>query len=382
MGTVQVCPDFEVCRAVNGRCSNDPIDLAVDLCMFCGDEFCARCMVYPQGEKRPGSCRICAVRASGLRGKHDGGHRVSKRTIKKRRTELAEAAELAGGTDGFRFFDDPDSGFELSGPLTEPVVDEPKKRRLPRLRRRSSDEGAAAVSVDDETTPVDHGTAHDEAAHDETVHPVDATVGDVDALGEAVGFDEFLGDDAPAPDAAPGQRFGGMRPDDAHAADADAPTPAERQPSATELLARLREAQETGPDLSAFVDEPSEAVPAHAATPTPGPTHAPTPAAAPPMPAPAAPVASLDESPFGAPAPPPVVQPESDPWVPAASSTPTVVDTAPSAAPDLAVNPFGPGPEADGAADTDAGGNWIPPALRGMAPEAERGALPRRRSDD
>ncbi len=352
--------------------------------MYCGDEFCVRCMVYPQGEKHPGSCRPCAVRASGLRGRQDGGARVTKRAIKKRRAELAEALAERGDEDGFRFFDDPASGFELSRPLTEPAVEEEKKRRLPRFRRRKDDEPAPSDDLTGSLADITHldptssasdrveappteSALHEPALHESGAVPPEAAPVDEGAaappagapaspLGETVDFDEFLGDDAPPPDAVPDQWAFDRAVGRQDSAPPSAPNPAdERGPSATEMLARLREAQENGPNLDAFVDPASTDEPHD------------TP--------------SFDDSPFGTP-PPPVVERSADPWVPAASATRTVIADA-TDSPDLAVNPFGSSEdEADEPADTDAGGNWIPPALRGMTPETERGSLPRRRSDD
>lgn len=366
-------------------------------------------MVYPAGEKHPGACRACAVKAAGLRGK-GGGQRVSKRAIKRRRDELAAMAAELGDPDGFRFFDDPASGFDLRGPLEEAAEDAEPKRRLGRFRRRKGDAAAPA------SAPAVAGpTPQDRAAE----------VGGAD---DGVEFADFLHSPEAPVDPEPETE------------------PQERPPSATELLERLREAQVNGPDLTSYGAPPldqapepgptdvaaappdrgafavgpvrSEAAPGsparrrdadppvhhggqpaslggHGAAPDPShsafeagpfdrPAFDPGPFDSPAFDGPAFDSPAFD-SPVGAVAGPDrsAAPGEPDPWVPAMAHTETAMHAETmAAAPDLAVNPFAGSESTRESADKDDSGNWIPPALRGMTPAHAREELPRRRDGE
>ncbi|MGI9614386.1 MAG: hypothetical protein ACR2QO_15855, partial [Acidimicrobiales bacterium] len=93
------------CRKVtmNGRCETDPLDKAVDVCDRCYGEFCDSHLLRPKGRKHP-LCGECALMASGVRGTSKIVLRGDRKTAKKRRKELLEAGSP---TDSrvFEFFD-------------------------------------------------------------------------------------------------------------------------------------------------------------------------------------------------------------------------------------------------------------------------------------
>ena len=49
------------------RCEKHPFERAADVCRQCVHDFCARCLVYPFGTRKPPYCIPCAVAAAGVR---------------------------------------------------------------------------------------------------------------------------------------------------------------------------------------------------------------------------------------------------------------------------------------------------------------------------
>jgi len=49
------------------RCGIHAFDRAAGRCRTCGDHYCADCLVYPQGPRRPPYCVRCALVAAGVR---------------------------------------------------------------------------------------------------------------------------------------------------------------------------------------------------------------------------------------------------------------------------------------------------------------------------
>lgn len=92
------------CRKVtmNGRCETDPLDRAIDVCDRCYGEFCETHLVQPKGRKQP-FCSDCALTASGVRGSARIEPRGDRRTAKRRRKELREA--VVHDEQVFEFFD-------------------------------------------------------------------------------------------------------------------------------------------------------------------------------------------------------------------------------------------------------------------------------------
>ena len=76
---------------MEGRCERHLFDRAVDLCGRCGCEFCADCLVYSFGPKKPPFCLPCAVEAAGVRngaGSRPSLGRKEAKAFAKRREEL------------------------------------------------------------------------------------------------------------------------------------------------------------------------------------------------------------------------------------------------------------------------------------------------------
>jgi hypothetical protein len=96
---------------MNGRCETDPLDRAEDVCESCYGEYCRACLIYLPGRRHP-YCTECALAISRVRGRARPQERGSRRTAKQRRAALAAAG--TGDEHRFRFFDDP--GRQASGP--------------------------------------------------------------------------------------------------------------------------------------------------------------------------------------------------------------------------------------------------------------------------
>lgn len=82
--------------AIDARCARHPFALATDVCGECGVGFCADCLVYPFGDRRPAMCLTCALAVGGVRRTHSHHHgRLRPRDLELRRRLLAEATEGA-----------------------------------------------------------------------------------------------------------------------------------------------------------------------------------------------------------------------------------------------------------------------------------------------
>lgn len=90
---------------MNGRCETDPLDGAVDVCDSCYGEYCDNCLVRPKGRRHP-VCTDCALIASGVRGNAKPKLIGSKRTAKKRREALS--AQPDDPSTVFQYFDSED----------------------------------------------------------------------------------------------------------------------------------------------------------------------------------------------------------------------------------------------------------------------------------
>lgn len=51
-------------------CSTHHMDSAVGRCRGCNVAYCADCLVYPFGDRKPPLCVTCALAASGVRCSH------------------------------------------------------------------------------------------------------------------------------------------------------------------------------------------------------------------------------------------------------------------------------------------------------------------------
>ncbi len=123
---------------MNGRCDNDPLDVADDICDICGGEFCTACVIWPRGQSKPPVCKTCALKNSGLRGTAKTERKASRRDAKKRREELIETRHER--IDGkFKFFDETDR-FQLPTDLFTGSVqapdEAPNRRRISLGRKK------------------------------------------------------------------------------------------------------------------------------------------------------------------------------------------------------------------------------------------------------
>ncbi|MFW2382805.1 MAG: hypothetical protein ACN4GZ_13695 [Acidimicrobiales bacterium] len=293
---------------MNGRCHNDPMDFAAEVCDSCGDQFCTNCLVYPRGTNKPPFCTSCAMALSGVRNRRPIKP-LPRGEIKKRRKRLR--AELAQQETRQPELHLPGSDL-INGPEVE-IETEPDSSDsggfMGRFRRRKTD--PAPVEMPAPQVTIVGGKAEDE--------------------------DELL--DAPPP------------PMPAGAVNEDfVPTPPEHS-SATAILEQLKE-QEAGSEDDVWLPPAGS----EATTWT---------------------LPEINQSPLGG----------AGPWEGVATTASAAADQ-PSAedADDFTPPVFVSEAElrSQGPADTDLSGNWVPPTLRGMAPQAgSNGAeLPRRRRQE
>lgn len=83
---------------MQGRCDKHLFEQAEDRCGACGGEYCAECLVYSFGPKRPPYCIACAVAAAGIRSAAAGRalpRREARRLEKERHRALKMAARAA-----------------------------------------------------------------------------------------------------------------------------------------------------------------------------------------------------------------------------------------------------------------------------------------------
>ncbi len=265
-------PDYHEERFVNGRCDNDPLDQAEDVCDGCGGDFCGACLLYPRGKKRPPVCKACAIARAGLRSSSKSVSTTGKKQVRKRRKELAAATENAP-QDGFVFFDEPGSDVILrDASILNPVVeDEPKSKRKKR-KKKSKDalpepRGNGTADLQPAEDPPEVETwAEEDAATDATVAAASST------RRGSIPVEEFL-EEAGREDEAPDQPPPPASADDESSSDdppppvADDASPLNDKPSATELLSRLKEAQRVAPlagDAGASADPADPWIPAAA----------------------------------------------------------------------------------------------------------------------
>ncbi len=468
---------------MNGRCDNDPLDRADNVCDKCGGDYCDACLLYPRGKKRAPVCKACAIAASGIRSTSKSTTPQERKQVRKRRKELQQAEEIEDN-QGFIFFDEEGSDIVMRDPsVLEPEEEEAPARRfgkksktkskstpkdkaepakaekaakkdkkLKKLKKaaaadagsaESGDEaeteehvnaiaGAAASDmppppaaedavIDDEEETIDLGMAlasYDSSDDDEQIDSIEESTNDTSLVDKLNGTD-----DAPASISL------------TEAPVAETPVAGGGSPSASELLARLKEAESSrAADLP--VDDAHEEPELQAPTPSSAPTASsigdgafdatvnpfadeplarepmeawvPPPVTPDPEPAALAESSFLNEQPFatehsGSFAHDPAFEddrfdandfahePAFDNAVddePNWSSNPLEVvihapevdaDAEPALADMATDSPFGSGPSSDTGsvatatkADTDEDGNWVPPALRGMLPKEER----------
>lgn len=421
---------------MNGRCETDHLDQAVDVCDSCYGEFCDRCLVWPKGRRHP-VCTECALIASGVRTGERPPPLGSRRTAKKRRKALkASVEQTMTGADTFAYFD---GGVELTtaeGATPEPnrPVDAPGPPPPP--------DPAAQPAIDPTLTPAASGpeeVANLDQRRDGLTPPVPAEAPQAEPTTPAVaklnqireGGARYPLPERPAAEVTPlTDRRTPQDPAPDHPtpdptlppSPHPTPTPTPHltpdptphphltpdptltptpEPAATDpaWLAALEGRTPPPPEDRRRVDDPTspnrprdnDGVPVERRArvlPARGTTHPgrrrtdyPLPPEG--VPAPTAPMVGEVRT-IGGRRQDDVTDPE--PMTPPPAPTPATVTRAASGANGAngAAPADGGGDEGGIRADTDPHGNWIPPILRGLAPDArEAGAdLPQRRRTD
>lgn len=392
---------------MNGRCEKDALDRAEDICELCGNQFCASCLLYPRGRRKPPTCKGCALANSGLRGTGAVDRAISRREYKNLKKELLAQLDGVEQTDPeFTFFDlnDPTEFHkptELDRRPTEPDEPAPLDILATADVPPPVDPPPPTATNDNQlpppppSPPVEPEIVESHGALDGT-SPVDTSINPL-AVGGPV---------TPPPPAPPVDQV------------------SEASASAAELLARLKadqpiqsqftptqrtadadpfaiESLVAGDSLPAAEPLTAEDFDDMVATRPVGNPFDPSPSPEPAMPAAPAPPAFVPPTPKRETAEAPVPRPKIDPWTPPTppprgsnldaiaaheQAAPEPAPPAPGSVPDALRPPSNQPDPFEGTreqqtADTDDTGQWIPPVLRGMAPVDERAAdpLPKRR---
>jgi hypothetical protein len=118
---------------MEGRCERHLFDQAADLCGRCGMEFCADCLVYSFGPKKPPFCLPCAVEAAGVRQgagfRPAPGRKAQKELLRRREQWLRERAQRLISASPLPAADEDGSFWTETAPTPEPVEQfEPAER--------------------------------------------------------------------------------------------------------------------------------------------------------------------------------------------------------------------------------------------------------------
>ncbi len=245
---------------MQGRCDNDALDIAEDICDICRGEFCAECLLFPRGRKSKPVCRQCAINSSGIRAGAKVERRIGRREALKRREQLSQTRqERASGR--FVFFDEEGGGFELPEPeVPQPVESSEIRRRKVSFGRRSRQDAQANVTDDSEL----EAGLEPAGAGAPSIEPGPAEPWESDNRPLVDGREDT--DDF----------FSSGTTDERETAYLS-PTTTDATPTATELLARLKQSSAGQPMASADLQEwsaadgPSSDFPAAGDPPPPGP---------------------------------------------------------------------------------------------------------------
>ncbi len=187
---------------MQGRCDNNPLDQAEDVCNECGGEYCAPCLVYPRGQKRPPVCKACAILKSGVRmtGRSEQWENANRKGIRKRRKSVQEAAAADPQDHVFRFFDEEGSDIELRDreSLAELAAmgsadEEPAPKKGRRWRRKDDNkEDKRADNPDDSSEATTAGQLTSVPIPDGAEEP---EIAEISASGDGVDIEEFLAEE-------------------------------------------------------------------------------------------------------------------------------------------------------------------------------------------
>lgn len=142
---------------MNGRCENNALDAAFDVCDACGGEYCQSCLLFPNGMKKAGLCKTCAIASSGVRNRAKRERLQSRSSANKRHKELRKIAKEEQANKIVQAEDLPDYDF---GPAEAVVEEKPRKKRL----RRKGDPAAVEPDDDETTEPEDPETLEPQLA--------------------------------------------------------------------------------------------------------------------------------------------------------------------------------------------------------------------------
>lgn len=80
---------------MDGSCEKHPFERRERNCRTCGGEFCADCLVYAYGPKKPPYCVSCALAAAGVRSSAARPVVRSRRELRREAKEARRAERLA-----------------------------------------------------------------------------------------------------------------------------------------------------------------------------------------------------------------------------------------------------------------------------------------------
>lgn len=116
---------------VTGLCRDHSFETAEEVCRRCGLEYCALCLVYPFGARKP-LCKECAMTQGGVRS-HTQRAAMGRRDLRKkvkafRDHHAARSATASGGSEDVPARQDPleplKPDFERT-PVTVPATEDP-----------------------------------------------------------------------------------------------------------------------------------------------------------------------------------------------------------------------------------------------------------------
>ncbi len=242
-------------------------------------------MLYPRGARQPGVCRPCALSNSGLRGGAGGAPPISKRDYKKRKKALAEVEEVVSNEPVFEFFDEHIAEVPMVDRRSDPDRRESKRGKRRKKRRKDDVIETPAATEDNEDLlfvvkgPVGEEAAIADAAPSdpadarsltESGDPVDDTLSghrSSDDRAETPAAHDQPPAPAPPPPPAP-------TASDAvtHPGSSTPPIAKPSKPTATELLAKLKQSQSIAaaapPPQAPRPAAPEPAIPTAPAAPT------------------------------------------------------------------------------------------------------------------
>jgi hypothetical protein len=109
------------------HCARHEFEAAYDVCEHCALGFCALCLVYPRGDRKPPLCQRCALALSGVR-KGLQVPAAPRKVFRQRRREvldrrLGRPATMAEVMTDLSWLDDVEYGSAARVATSETVID-------------------------------------------------------------------------------------------------------------------------------------------------------------------------------------------------------------------------------------------------------------------